>query len=317
MNKTVAFLWWEGEVQWENADQPFSKDWKSQDYAEYMEMLAEKDIRVVCGDYTWYRDESMQKAWHWNGEEWRKVEKVELDGVYDLFRHDKGKYELKKEMKEDVGILNDPEVAELCQDKLKTFERFEEYIPETRKASEKNVEEMIEKYGKVIVKPRYGSSGEGISVVEDVSEFEVPEDWDEMIVQKIMENLGTDELGVEGPHDLRVIVVNDEVIGSYLRIPEEGELLSNVAQGGSKKYVDLDDVPKEALSIVEEVASELDDYRPVIYTVDVMFSDGEPMIVELNSQPGIYYHGPGRKESREKPWMKKVVEAIGELAESS
>lgn len=307
----VAFLWWENEVLW-SRDKPFSKDWKCQDYAEYTEMLEEKDVKVVCGEYRWYSNGKMEKAFHWDGNEWRKVEEVELDGVYDLFRHDEEKYKLKKQMKDEVGILNDPEVAELCQDKLETYERFSRHMPETRKATRENVAELLEEHGKAIAKPRYGSSGEGISILESIEDFDRGEEED-LLVQRFISDAGIPDLGVEGAHDLRILIVNDELVGSYLRIPGEDSELSNVAQGGSKRYLSLEDVPRGVKDIVDEVAGELEGYRPVIYTVDFMLAD-RPYIVELNSQPGVYYHGEGRKEEWERPWMEKVVDAIESLA---
>ncbi|MFB6115459.1 MAG: RimK family alpha-L-glutamate ligase [Candidatus Nanohalobium sp.] len=310
--KPLAFLWWENEVKFDR-DKPFDKQWKCEDYAEYTEMLRDRDVDVVCGEYRWYEDGRMRKAFRWNGNEWEKVENVEIDGVYDLFRHDKEKHELKQEMKSEVGILNDPEVADLCQDKLKTFREFGEYMPETLKASKDNVEEMLEDYGKAIIKPRYGSSGEGIHVIDSLTDYDV-EDPESVLVQRFIEDAGIPELHVEGPHDLRILVVNDDVVGSYLRIPGEDSVLSNVAQGGSKNYIELSKVPESAMERVQEVAEELESYRPVIYTVDFMMAGGTPYIVELNSQPGVYYHGPGRSKEWERPWMKKMVDAIEELA---
>lgn len=307
--KTVAFLWWENEVKWDK-DRPFGdKEWKNKDYAEYTEMLEEKDLKVVCGEYRWYYNGEMEKSFHWNGEKWEKVENVEIDGVYDLFRHDKEKYELKKQMQNQVEIINDPEVAELCQDKLNTYEEFQSYIPETREASEENIREMSEKYDRVIVKPRYGSSGEGIEVIEEYG----GEDFgDDMLVQRFIESDDLPEYGIEGPHDLRVLVVNGEPIGSYFRVPDEG-LLSNVALGGSKIYVELGELDEEVLEIVDKVGEKLEAYNPSIYTVDFMYSSERPWIIELNSQPGVYYYGDGREEEWERPWMKKIVEAITEV----
>jgi glutathione synthase/RimK-type ligase-like ATP-grasp enzyme len=309
--KTVAFLWWENEVTFDR-DRPFDKQWKCDDYAEYTELLRRRGVDVVCGEYRWYSNGGMEKAFRWKGSEWEKVSDVELDGVYDLFRHDKDKYELKQEMKNEVGILNDPEVADLCQDKLKTFREFEEFMPETRKASKENVEELVDENGKAIVKPRYGSSGEGIHVVESSEEF-AEKDRDGVLVQEFVENAEIPELDVDGPHDLRILIVNDQVVGSYLRIPGDDSVLSNVAQGGSKDYIGLEEVPEETLERVEEVAEELEEFRPVVYTVDFMIAD-EPYVVELNSQPGVYYHGPGRSEEWERPWMKRIVDAVEELA---
>lgn len=306
--KNIAFLWWENEVRWGDK-RPFGdKEWKNKDYAEYTEMLQKRDIQILCGEYRWYSGGKMEKAFQWNGEEWEKVENIELDGVFDLFRHSKEKYKLKNEMKEEVGIINDPEVAELCQDKLLTYNTFSEYVPETRKATEENVKQMLEEEDKVIVKPRYGSSGEGIEVIEKYTSFNSGED---MLVQEFIEADDLPDYGIKGPHDLRILVVNGEPIGSYFRVPDEG-LLSNIALGGSKIYVELDELPEKIFEIVNEVGDKLEKYEPNIYTVDFMFSSGKPWIVELNSQPGVYYHGEGREKEWERPWMKKIVEAITE-----
>lgn len=305
MNK-VAFLWWENEVKFKR-EAPFVKQWKNQDYAEYTEMLEERGIKVFCSEFREYDSGVLKKAFHWNGEEWEKAENIEIDGAYDLFRHDKEKYELKKKMKEEVGIINDPEVAELCQDKLRTYKEFTGFLPKTKKATKKNIRELLEVNPRVVLKPRYGSSGEDISIVDEVPR-QVP---DNMLVQRFMESDDLPEYGIEGPHDLRILMVNGDPIGAYFRVPDEG-LLSNVALGGQKIYVELENLPEKIFSIVERVTVQLEEYEPNIYTVDFMFSEGSPWIVELNSQPGIYYHGEGRKEEWERPWMKKLCDTIAE-----
>ncbi|MFP4038422.1 MAG: RimK family alpha-L-glutamate ligase [Candidatus Nanohaloarchaea archaeon] len=305
--KTVAFLWWEDEIDW-SKDRPFGdKKWKNRDYAEYTEMLKERDVKVLCGDYRWYTGGELEKAFHWDGEDWKKVEDVGLDGVYDLFRHSKQKYRLKKKMQEEVQVFNDPEVAELCQDKLETYRNFSEHMPETLTASKQSTQKILESASRAVLKPRYGSSGEGIEIVE-----KVPERIDEdMLVQEFMESDNLPEFGIEGPHDLRVLVVSGEPIGSYFRVPGEG-LLSNVALGGNKIYVETDSLGQRIFEIVEEVDEKLESYNPSVYTVDFMYSDGRPWIVELNSQPGVYYHGEGREEEWERPWMERIADAIAE-----
>lgn len=311
--KLLAFLWWENEVKFDR-ERPFEKKWKNQDYAKYTEMLREKGVDVVCGEYREYKNRRMEKAFRWNGSEWEKVEDVEVDGVYDLFRHDKDKYELKKKMKDEVGILNDPEVAQLCQDKLETYTQFSEHQAEIRKAKRENVAEMLEKYSEVVLKPRYGSSGEGISRISSMEGFEEKED---MLVQRFIHAEAPDWMDIEGQHDMRVFVINGDIAGSHVRTPGKDTFLSNNAQGGDQFYVDKKDIPEKVRDVVADVEKELKKYRPRIYTVDFMF-DGEerPWVVELNSQPGIYYHQPVKDKEYELPMMRKVVDALEELANS-
>lgn len=307
--KTVAFLWWEDEVEFDR-ETPFGKEWKNKDYAEYTEMLEDRGLNVVCSEYTEYDSGEMKKAFHWNGDEWEKVEDVEIDGVYDLFRHDKEKYEIKKAMENEVGILNDPEVAELCQDKWKTYQEFSQYQAETRKASKANVKEVIQKYGKAVIKPRYGSSGEGIYSVDSIEDFEKGED---LLIQQFIEAEAPEWMPTEGQHDMRIFVINGDIMGSHIRTPGQDTFLSNNAQGGDQFYMDSEDIPEQVCDIVDEVEEKLKDYRPSIYTVDFMFdSEERPWIVELNSQPGIFYHKSVKDKSYELPMMEKVCDAIAQ-----
>lgn len=311
--KTLAFLWWEDQVTFDR-DRPFNKEWKCDDYAEYTEMLRDRDVDVICGEYRWYSDGKMKKAFRWNENEWEKVEDIEVDGVYDLFRHDEEKYEIKKKMKEEVGILNDPEVAELCQDKWRTYTDFGKYQAETRKGTLENVESMLETYDEVVLKPRYGSSGEGISRISDIEEFEKKED---MLVQRFIQAKAPVWMNTEGQHDMRVFVINGVIAGCHVRTPGEDTFLSNNAQGGDQFYLEISKIPAEVRDIITDVEEELEKYRPCIYTVDFMFDEkGKPWVVELNSQPGIYYHHPFKDKNYELPMMKKVVKALHELVEN-
>lgn len=307
--KSVAFLWWENEVNWE--EKPFGKEWKNKDYAKYTELGEKNQLDIYLGEYRWYEDGKMKKAWKWNGQEWEKHTNVDINGVYDLFRHDKEKLQVKKQMQQEVGIINHPELTDICQDKLKTYKLFEENIPETKNYTESNLDQMLEKYDKVVLKPRYGSSGEGIKIISSVSELNEFNPEEDYLVQKFMETDGADWLGIEGPHDVRIFVINGEIVGSHVRTPGEDSLLSNNALGGDQRYVDVDQIPESAKQIVSKVEDELNKFEPSIYTVDFMFDNQDkPFIVELNSQPGIYYHQDVKDKDYELPMMKKVIECI-------
>lgn len=309
--KTVAFLWWENEVEWDQ-EKPFNKEWKNKDYAEYTELLREKDVRVVCGEYRWYSNGKMRKAFRWNGDKWEKIENIEIDGVYDLFRHDREKYGLKKQMQDEVKVLNDPEVAELCQDKLKTYREFKNMMSETEKASENNIRDMLSRNNKVVLKPRYGSGGHGIKKAETFSDIENC-DLKDYLVQEFIDTEGIEEFGVDGPHDLRMLLVNGELINSYIRTPDNG-FRSNVDQGGHVEYVDIENLPESAKDIASSVVKKMEDYRPYVISVDVMFdSENRPHLVELNSQPGIFVNRPATSKEKEEPARKALVELIADM----
>lgn len=307
MTDKIAFLWWENEVKWEGSDQPFNKDWKSKDYATYVELFDDKNIEMYVAEYRWLNKDNLEKAWFWDGGEWRKKTNVQVDLVYDLFRHNKKKMKLKKKLQEHVTLINDPEVADLCQDKLKTYREFPDHVPETKKADKENIQSLLDKYGEVVLKPRYGSSGEGIERIKSVKEFDNQED---MLVQRFVSKPQLPEFDINKFHDLRIIIINGEIVGGYLRLPKGDEFLSNVAKGASVKYLEKDKIPESAFPIIENVSKYFQQYSPVIYTVDFIFEEGKPSIMELNSQPGIYYHQDATRKEYEYPWMKKVVKAL-------
>jgi len=309
MTNRIAFLWWENEVQWQQAEKPFSKEWKNKDYAVYADLFNKKNTEFYAAEYRWLEENVLKKAWYWNGEEWEKKQDVHVETVYDLFRHSEEKMEPKKQIRQHVNLVNNPEVADLCQDKLKTYQEFPEHVPETAEATQDNVEEIVEKYGEAVLKPRYGSSGEGIERIESVDELEARE-TDDLLVQKFVSEPLLSKFDLEKFHDLRIIIIDGEVLGGYLRLPQEEEFLSNVAQGASVKYLEKKEMPESVYPVIDEVSEYFKEYSTVIYTVDFIFEKDEPLIMELNSQPGIFYHQDATLKEYEYPWMKEVVEAL-------
>ncbi|MFP4038423.1 MAG: RimK family alpha-L-glutamate ligase [Candidatus Nanohaloarchaea archaeon] len=311
--KNIGFLW-DAEVEWDR-DNPFGGE-RSKDFARYTELGRERGLKVLIAKYQWYTGGELEKAFHWDGKEWQKLRNVKLDGVYDKFKFNPETEELKQKIGEEVGILNYPELEKICKDKLETYRFFPDHVPETLKASTKNLEQILEKYGKAVFKPRYGFAGKGVEVIEKTSEFEEPERPENFVLQAFVETDGIPELGVEGPHDLRTIVVNGEIQdGNYVRVPDEG-LISNISRGGDQVYVDRDELPESTVKIIEEVASEFQRFQPAIFSVDFMFDlKGRPHIVELNSKPGTYYHHPVKVEGKEVPKIENILEMLRERFE--
>lgn len=310
MTNRIAFLWWEDEVQWKDADQPFSKGWKSDNYAYFTDLGMENDLEIVCGEYRWYDEGRMQKAWYWNGNKWQRKQDVEIDAVYDLFRHDKEKYGLKKEMQQNVEVINDPDLSELCQDKFETYQEFEDLMVETRRATEENVLEMLEEHGKVVLKPRYGSGGHGIKKLGSKSEFDSVEDPENILVQEFIDTEGMPDFDVEGPHDLRMLFIDGKLVMSYIRTPDEG-FRSNMDQGGTVNYVEIEDIPEKPREMAEEIEDDLERFSPYIVSVDFMYdAEGEPKLVELNSQPGIWVDRPVTEKEYEIPAAEELTDML-------
>ena len=310
----VGFLW-DAEVEWDRED-PFGGD-RSKDFAKYTELGHEEGLKVYIAKYKWYEDGKLEKAFYYNGSDWEKVEDVGLDLVYDKFKFDRETRELKKDIFGEVGAVNDPELEEICKDKLKTYELFPNRIAETREATIQNASKMLEKYGMFVFKPRYGFAGHGVEVIEDLEDFEEPDNPEDFIVQRFIATDGYPDWGVEGPHDLRTIVIDGEVQnGNYVRVPDEG-LISNISRGGNQKYISRDELPEEVKEIIDEIIEEFEQYQPAIFSVDIMFDeDLKPWVVELNSKPGTYYHHEVKEKEKEVPKIKNILKMLRKRAEA-
>ena len=310
MADRVAVLWDE-EVGW-NQQTPFGEDEETnQDYEVYTELAHEKDMKLFIGHYSWYSKRSLEKAWRFDGQNWKKVENVEINGIYDKFNFGDETRKLKKEMLEDVPVLNNFRLEEICKDKYLTYEKFSEHVPETRNASENSIREIIEEYGKAVLKPRYDFGGRGIKVVESLEEADEIDYSDNYVVQGFIDSSsGISELGIEGMHDLRAIVINGSIAEIYVRQPSEG-YLSNQHLGGSLTYLEVHDYPESARPVLEDVEKEFSDFSPSIFTVDLIFDEEDrPWILELNSKPGIGFTREQEQKEYEYPAMKEVIEAL-------
>lgn len=311
--KTIGVLWDE-EVEWNQKTAFGNDEVTNQDYEVYTELAREEGVELYIGHYTWYNQGSLEKAWYYDGESWIKKENIEIDGVYDKFKFDEETRELKKQMLEEVSVLNNFRLEELCKDKLLTYQKFSEYVPETREASEESIQELIEDFGKAVLKPRYDFGGRGIKVVESIEEASEVDYSEGYVVQGFIDSSrGIPELDIEGMHDLRAILINDEIAEIYVRQPSEG-YLSNQHLGGTLTYISVDDYPEKARPVLEAVGEEFSEYSPSIYTVDLIFDgEGNPWILELNSKPGIGFAREQEQKEYEHPAMKKVVKALKDL----
>ena len=170
------------------------------------------------------------------------------------------------------------------RDKLRSLQILAEAginMPITGFASHtKDIEGVIESVGStpLIMKLLQGTQGQGIVLAETrkaaesvMSAFRQL-DADIMVQEFIKES---------GGKDIRAFVVGDEVVASMKRIAPEGEFRSNVHRGGTMEKVQL--TPEEENMAVN--ASRI--LGLSIAGVDLMRSNRGPLILEVNSSPGL------------------------------
>ncbi|MFB6213556.1 MAG: RimK family alpha-L-glutamate ligase [Candidatus Nanohaloarchaea archaeon] len=305
MMVSIAVLW--DSVTWEG-NEPSEYEPVNPAYRVFSQLAREKGGRVYMAHYSWYRDGALDRAFCFRDGEWRRVEEVDVDVVFDKSDMSEDSREVKKRVSEELPVINDYRLQELVNDKLESYRSFPDHIPETREADREDVEEMLDDYGRVVLKPRSDYGGTGVEVINSIDDFEPREG---LLVQRFVDPTeGLPGFDVSGPHDLRIQVLSGDPAGAQVRVPESG-WVSNVHRGGETFFVELEDVPDRALEIVEEVAEVLSAHDPSFYSVDFVFDrDGRPWILELNSKPGLVFYGSEELEESKKKLMEKVVEEL-------
>ena len=180
--------------------------------------------------------------------------------------------------------VNSSEAITASRDKLKSLQILAQdgiNMPVTGFASHTmDIEGVIEKVGSVplVMKLLQGTQGQGIVLAETrkaaesvMSAFRQLE-ADILVQEFIKESSGT---------DIRALVVGDNVVAAMRRIAPEGEFRSNVHRGGRTEQIILN---QEEEKIAVEAARVL---GLRIAGVDLMRSKRGPLVLEVNSSPGL------------------------------
>ena len=184
----------------------------------------------------------------------------------------------------DSYCVNTSDAIANSRDKLRSLQILAEAginMPITGFASHtKDIEGVIESVGStpLIMKLLQGTQGQGIVLAETrkaaesvMSAFRQL-DADIMVQEFIKESGGT---------DIRAFVVGDEVVASMKRIAPEGEFRSNVHRGGTIEKIQLTS-EEENMAVNASRILGLS-----IAGVDLMRSNRGPLILEVNSSPGL------------------------------
>jgi hypothetical protein len=242
-------------------------------------------IRIVRGKESFLGNMRFRNWWEFSGTDLQKRKGIfSADIIY------------MKGQKITVGptdkVLNHPDLADICYNKFTTFTYFGEYMKPTYLITKNNYADVLSKIAtqKVVLKPLFGSEGKGIHIVDkkDFLPSLLPPKTDYFAQEFIDGKEGIPGI-IKGNHDLRLIIFNGEVKQAFLRTPQKGSSLANVAQGGNLTYVKLQQLPQSSVAIVKAIDKKFLSYTPRLYTVDLMFEKGKPYLIELNEQPGLPY----------------------------
>jgi ribosomal protein S6--L-glutamate ligase len=183
-----------------------------------------------------------------------------------------------------VFAANDSQAVARSRDKLRSLQLFSRHdigIPATAFARRReDLRDAIKRVGgaPVVLKLLEGTQGVGVILAESVSTAESVLDAMHSLKQNILIQAFIKE---SAGQDIRAIVVGDRVVAAMRRTAADGEFRSNVHRGGSTEAMALD--PAFAATALEAAHA----LGLNIAGVDLMPSNDGPMVLEVNSSPGL------------------------------
>lgn len=206
-----------------------------------------------------------------------------------------------------VTLFHNPMIRELFDDKLKTYQSFPKYtIPtvkinlqsaRTIQSAKHKLQVLLQCHANttdftdtLVIKDQFGMGGMNIyKVTDDTTLMTLGKTKPDIsfIIQPFI-NLAGFKFGRHtGIIDLRIIICNNAIVQSYIRIARPGEFRANAQQGGKIIYLTKTMIPHDVKIMVTAILKTIQDKR-AIYALDFIKSAaGNLYFIEGNTRPGI------------------------------
>ena len=189
------------------------------------------------------------------------------------------------------------------RDKLRSFQRLSRAgvgMPKTVFTNySRDVEEVIEHVGgtPVVIKLLEGTQGLGVVLAESKNAAEsVLEAFNGLQARVMVQEYIHEAMG----GDIRAFIVDGQVIGAMKRQGRDGEFRSNLHRGGSAVFLKLNEAQ---LKLAIKASRTL---KLPVCGVDMLESNRGPLILEVNSTPGL----EGIEAATEKNIAKAIITFI-------
>lgn len=179
-------------------------------------------------------------------------------------------------------VINPPKALECAVDKYLTTQRLAlsglpvpvTVVCETAEAA---LQAFAELGGDVVVKPVFGAEGRGILRLSDM----------ELALRafRTLERLGAVlyvQQFIHGPgFDLRILLLDGQVLGAMRRTPRPGEFRANISQQGTGSPHHCTDAEQQLATTAAQITGSL------FAGVDLMYDQHQqPLVIEVNAVPG-------------------------------
>lgn len=163
----------------------------------------------------------------------------------------------------------------------------------------RDVEEMIAHVGgaPLVIKLLEGTQGLGVVLAETKNAAEsVIEAFNGLEARVIVQEYVKEAKGA----DIRAFVVDGQIVGAMKRQGKEGEFRSNLHRGGTAKIITLSDDEENAAIKAAKIMG------LGVAGVDMLQSERGPLILEVNSSPGL----EGIEKATDKDIAKTIIRYI-------
>ena len=307
--KKVMILF--GKSNWQKA-KPFANKDYQYSYEYFYDLCQKNNIQMYRASYQWYdyKKHLFKYAWIFEGKggQWKKVTDIKPDLIYDKTKARREVYYKKELIREHYSFLNDLEFTELIDDKLTTSLLFPQWSKKSwlikNQTDLKHFLPQI-KTPLTVLKPLADSGGKDIQILKKSEILAKAQLGRPYLLQDFIDSSKGVPRVSSHMHDLRLVFINNKCIYSYIREPNQGSYLANLAQGGKLIIVPRNRLPQSLNPIIKNINETFKTFSPRIFAVDFMFDEKErPWIVELNSMPGLYF------TPEEKPYMLKMYQEL-------
>jgi len=261
-------------------DYPLSQEDYFQCYLELTQAVRAvgADFFIVRGQETYLGSGKFAHSWCYQGRQIVESGEVTVDLVFDKGGFISDGY---------VKVFNGPFVNNVCTNKWLTYNLFKEFCPQTWLVQDKAGLSVLKEVTTelAVVKPIDGEEGNGVFI--DQKNALLKHDYSyPVLAQEFLDSSKGIPGVMTGLHDLRIAVIDGEIVYSYYRTPPQESYLANEAQGGSLKEVDLNKIPRSVVDIIQKVDQVMSVEKHRYYSVDFAMTDAGPKIIELNSRLG-------------------------------
>jgi hypothetical protein len=200
---------------------PFTEEDYRSSYQELGLTLRAKNAEmvVVRGKDTYRGGNRFQGGWRFTGEGYERVEgEIDVDVIYN-----KG-----SELVTDASanVVNHPGLDAICRDKMRSYETFPEHFPKTilvKDLEEGRLALQQMRTDHVVLKPADGWGGKKVWIGPKADAAEYFEPYPVML-QELIDTSGGIPGSAPGTHDFRLVMANDRVLLTYVRMPADGSL---------------------------------------------------------------------------------------------